>query len=52
MQKFAEFRVLLSGSAPHDDHDVFHIGVQQAFAQNALADHAGGAEQKNPHVFY
>src|ERR1700678_3890178 len=51
VDEFAKFRVLLSGRAAHDGHYDLNVRIEQAFAQNALADHAGGAEEKNSHVF-
>ena len=33
-----------------DDY-ALDAGIEQAFAQDALADHPGGAEQQNRHLF-
>ena len=40
----AEFGVLLAGRAAAYRCDQLHVGVEQAFAQHALADHSGSAK--------
>ena len=48
--EFAQFRMRLSGRAASDREHAFHAGIEQAFAQHALPDHSGGAEQDDFHV--
>ena len=40
---------LLPGRAAPDREHAFYAGIEQAFAQHALPDHAGGAEQDDFH---
>ena len=51
MLQFAELGMLLPGDAASDGDYAFDIGIEQTFAQNALPDHAGCAEQKTLHFF-
>jgi hypothetical protein len=51
MLQFAELGMLLPGDAASDGDYAFDIGIEQTFAQDALPDHARGAEQKNLHLF-
>ena len=46
---FAQLGVLLSGRAAPDREHALDAGIEQAFAQHALPDHAGGAEQDDFH---
>ena len=39
----------LPGRTASDGKDALHVRIQQAFAQNALPNHATGAEQNNLH---
>jgi hypothetical protein len=42
--------VLLSRVAAPDGQNTFHLGIEQAFAQNALADHTRRAEKNHLQV--
>src|SRR5271163_4956925 len=42
--------IMLTRGATSDGEHVVHIGVEQALAQHALADHAGCAEENNVHA--
>jgi len=46
---FAQLGVQLSARAAPDREHAFHAGIAQAFAQAALPDHSGGAEQDDFH---
>jgi len=46
---FGTPRVLLPGVRTADHRRLRHIGIAQAFAQNALPDHAGCAEDNDFH---
>ena len=48
--QFAEFLVLLARRASSDRQNALHIGVEPAFAQDALPHHPGCAEQHNLHL--
>ena len=45
----ADFWMLLGDGIAADEKDGFDIGVAEAFAENALADHAGSAEENDAH---
>jgi hypothetical protein len=45
-----QLRVTYTGRGSPDGLHPLHIGVQQAFAQDALADHASRPEQNDVHV--
>src|ERR1700712_3699408 len=47
----AQLGVMLPGRAAPDREYAFDSGIDQAFAQHALPDHAGGAEQDDFHDF-
>ncbi len=49
MQDFAQFCILLSGRTAPDRQHALDAGIEQAFAQHTLPDHAGGAEQDDFH---
>jgi hypothetical protein len=49
MHDFAQLGMLLSGRAAPDRKHAFNAGIEQALAQHALPDHAGGAEQDDFH---
>ena len=49
VQDLAKLGVALSGGAAPDCEHTIHARVEQAFAQHALPDHAGGAEQDDLH---
>jgi len=49
VHKFAQLGVSLSTRAAPDREHALDAGVEQAFAQNALPDHAGCAEQNDLH---
>ena len=51
MHQFAKLLVLLPGGASSNREDGMHIRIEQAFAQDALADHAGCAEENGVHMF-
>jgi hypothetical protein len=46
---FTQFCMRLPGRAAPDREHALDIRVEQAFAQHALPDHAGGAEQDDLH---
>jgi len=46
---FAQFGMPLSGRAAPDREHAFDPGIEQAFAEHALPDHAGGAKQDDSH---
>ena len=43
--------MVLTGWCAHDGEDFLHVGVEEAFAENALADHAGCSEEDYVHGF-
>src|SRR5665647_1334402 len=45
VQQLAQLRIVLFGGAAPDREHAGDRGIAQAFAQHALPDHAGGAEQ-------
>ncbi len=47
---FLQFWMALPGRATSDREHALDAGINQAFAQHALPDHAGGAEQDHFHV--
>ena len=49
MQDFTKLGVLLPGRAAPDHQHALDAGVEQAFAQHALPDQSGGAEQNHFH---
>ena len=51
VDEFAEFGVLLVGWGAHDGEDLRDVGVEEALAQNALADHARCSEENYLHLF-
>jgi len=46
---FAQLRILLPRRTAADAQHLRHLGIAQAFAQNALSDHAGCAEDNDSH---
>ena len=44
------FGMLLSSAAAADGEDFFDSGIEQAFAEYALADHSGGSEEDDVHL--
>ena len=50
VQDFTQLGMPHPGRAAPDRQHVRDTGVDQAFAQHALPDHAGGAEQDDLHV--
>ena len=44
VQHLMQLAVFLGQWRAADGDDFLHVGGQQAFTQNTLADHAGGAE--------
>src|SRR5215216_3770308 len=50
VQDFGQLGVLHPGRAAPDRQYFRNAGIDQAFAQDALPDHAGGAEQDRLHV--
>jgi hypothetical protein len=51
VHQFAKFLVLLSSRAAPNGEDGLYVGIEQAFTQDALADHSGCAEEDDVHVF-
>src|ERR1700681_2964283 len=49
VQDFMQLGVLHPGRAAPDHQHALDAGVDKAFAQHALPDHAGGAEQNDLH---
>jgi hypothetical protein len=49
LHDLAQFRVLLGGRAAADGDHALHVRSEQALAQHALSDHAGGAEENDVH---
>ncbi len=49
VQHFMQLGILQSGRAAPDHQHALDAGIDQAFAQHALPDHAGGAEQDHFH---
>ena len=49
MQDLPQFRMLLSSRAASDHQHALDISINKAFAQHALPDHAGSAEQDDFH---
>jgi len=49
--EFAELGVGLRGGLAHHGGDGGDVGTEEAFAQDALADHSGCAEEKYVHIF-
>ena len=49
---FLQLGMLRAGGATADREDASNLGIEKAFAQRALADHTGGAEDRNVHDFY
>src|SRR5712671_3325976 len=47
--EFAQFWMAPPGRAAPDREHAFNAGINQAFAQDALPDHAGAAEQDDFH---
>ena len=45
-----EFHVLHVGCAATNREHVSDVGISEAFPENAEAQHAGGAEQDDPHA--
>jgi hypothetical protein len=52
VQDFAQFWVCLSGRAAPDHQHAGHVGIEQTFAQDALPDHSGSAEQNDFHPIF
>jgi hypothetical protein len=50
VDEFAEIRVVLTGRSTDDGEYLLHLGVEEAFAQNTLTDHAGCAKEDHFHV--
>jgi hypothetical protein len=48
-ENLAELLMTLPGRTASDGKDALHVRIQQAFAQNALPNHASGAEQNDLH---
>src|SRR5664279_3055450 len=46
---FAQLGIALPGRAAPDREHAFDTGIEQAFAQHALSDHSGCAEQDDFH---
>ncbi len=44
VQDFKQLGIMLAGRTASNHQHALDTGVEQAFAQHALADHAGGAE--------
>ena len=51
MHDFAQLGILLAGRAAPDRKHALDAGIEQAFAQHALPDHSGCAEQDDFHDF-
>ena len=51
VDEFAEFGVLLVAGCADDGEDLLDAGVEEAFAEDALADHAGCSEENDVHSF-
>jgi hypothetical protein len=49
VDEFAELGVVLAGGGAHDGENLLYVGVEEAFAQNALAYHAGCSEENYVH---
>lgn len=49
MHELPHLRMRDTNRLTPDRHHQFHIGSNQAFSQDALADHAGCAKQDNFH---
>jgi hypothetical protein len=50
VDEFAESGVLLVGWGAHDGEDLLHVGVEEALAKNALADHSSRSEENYIHA--
>jgi hypothetical protein len=50
MHDLAELGMLLSGRATANRKDFFDARIEQAFAEDALADHSGGSEENYVHL--
>ena len=50
VDEFAEFGVVLTGWSANDGEDLVDVGVEEAFAENSLADHAGCSEENYVHM--
>ncbi len=51
VDEFSQLGVVLTGWVADDGKDLVDLGVEKAFAQNSLADHAGCAEENYVHPF-
>jgi hypothetical protein len=51
MHDLPQFLVFETGSASSDRLNELHVRVEEAFAQNALTDHASRAEDEHVHAF-
>jgi hypothetical protein len=51
VDEFAELGVLLLARSADDGEDLLDAGVEEAFAKDALADHAGCSEEDDVHGF-
>ena len=51
VEKFVEFIVLLTGWGTDDGENLLYVRVEEALAQNPLADHAGCSEEDYVHLF-
>ena len=49
MHDLAQLLVALARGPAADGEDLLHSGIEQAFAQRALPDHAGGPEKDDLH---
>jgi hypothetical protein len=43
--------MLLAGWGADDGEDLSHVGIEKAFAQDTLANHASASEEDYVHVF-
>ena len=50
VDEFAEFGLLLVGWGANDGEDLVHVGVEEAFAQDALANHSRRSKENYFHV--
>jgi hypothetical protein len=52
--QLAQLVVALAARATQDGEHVGDVGIEERFAERALADHAGGAEEEEVHaaIFY
>jgi len=50
VNELSEFGVLLTRWSADDGEDLFHVGIENAFAKNALTDHPGCSKKNHIHL--